>query len=254
MAAAVVLATALVASVPAPASALTEAQQRFLNSLVSGARSTQAQFGVPASITMAQAILESGWGGSTLSRSPNNNLFGIKCGTTRSPFQSGCVTVPTREYLNGQWVIVNASFRTYASVADSILDHGYYLRYRGIYDGAFLVNYSPRLFAQSIARAGYATDPGYPTKLLKIASSYDLYAQDFGQSVGSAITDPRLGKLTAGAAQVERVGAASWSAPLDAPAPAAPPAPPPDWVSWSRTSCHTPGPGQAAEHRTCPGA
>lgn len=249
---ATVLATALVAGVPAPARALTEAQQRFLSSLVVGARATQDQFGVPASITMAQAILESGWGGSPLAQPPNNNLFGIKCGTGQSPFQRGCVTLPTREFVNGQWTVVNASFRTYTSVADSILDHGYYLRYRGIYDAAFLVSYSPRLFAQAIARAGYATDPGYATNLLRIASTYDLYAQDFGQTVGSATTDPRLGKLSSSGAQADRVGSASYSAPLNAPAPSAAPAPVPAWVSWSPTSCTTPRPGQAAEHRACP--
>lgn len=248
---AVVLALSLVASDWTPARAVTAAQRAFIASLVSGARGTQDRFGVPASITMAQAILESGWGGSTLAKAPNNNLFGIKCGSTPSPFQRGCVTVPTREYLNGQWVVVNASFRTYASVADSILDHGYYLRYRGIYDAAFLVSYSPRQFAQAIARAGYATDPAYPTKLLGIASTYDLYANDFGQSVGSAITDPRLGSLSPRAAQVERVGSASYSAPLSATPPAAEPQPPPDWVSWARSQCQSPIEGQVAERRSC---
>lgn len=243
---------AVIALLPVRAQALTVEQQRFITSLVAGARGTQDQFGVPASITMAQAILESGWGGSTLAKAPNNNLFGIKCGSSSSTFQNGCVTIPTREYINGEWVVVNASFRTYASVADSILDHGYYLRYRGIYDSAFLVSYSPRLFAQAIARAGYATDPAYPTKLLTIASTYDLYAHDFGRSVGSAITDPRLGNLSSPGAQVERVGTTSASAPLGAPVPPPEPPPVPDWVSWSRTSCPTPQAGQASEHRACP--
>lgn len=230
MVAAGTLAGLLLPAAATPAHAATTAQTAFISSLVKGARGTQQEFGVPASVTLSQAILESGWGSSTLSRAPYNNLFGIKCGSKTSPFQSGCVTLPTREYFNGTWVTVNASFRTYATVTDSIYDHGYYLRYRGIYDQAFTVNHSPRLFASAIATAGYATDPTYAQKLLNVAWQNDLYQYDWGRSLGSALADPRLQNLTVAGAQVERAGYTSSSGLVATQAKAKPR---PGW--WQRT-------------------
>lgn len=67
-----------------------------------------AETGVPAAVTVAQAIIETGWGKHTIGEA--KNLFGIK---GRGP--AGSVRAPTREFINGQWVTVNADFAKYDS-------------------------------------------------------------------------------------------------------------------------------------------
>lgn len=71
-----------------------------------------------ASVMIAQAIVESGWGNSTLASAPNYNLFGIK-----GSYNGQSVTMPTSEYVNGQWITVNAAFRKYPSYKESLQDN-----------------------------------------------------------------------------------------------------------------------------------
>ena len=130
---------------------------------------------VPASVTIAQAILESGWGGSELATRANN-YFGIKCAAVASPHQIGCIDKATWEHLNGNDVTVTASFRRYASMRDSFLDHGLFLtkpRYAAAFKAA-----TPDEFAHEIWRAGYATDPQYPAKLVRLMDQYELRQYD----------------------------------------------------------------------------
>ena len=94
------------------------AQQAFINAVAPGAMATQRRYGVPAAVTIAQAIDESGWGQSMLATN-DHNLFGIK-GTG----PAGSDVQPTEEYENGQWITTNAPFRVYHNVAQSIEDHG----------------------------------------------------------------------------------------------------------------------------------
>jgi flagellum-specific peptidoglycan hydrolase FlgJ len=96
----------------------TQAQQAFISEVAPGAVAAQRRYGVPAAVTIAQAIDESGWGQSELA-SQDHNLFGIK-GTG----PAGSVPLPTQEYVNGQPVNTSASFRVYNNVAESIDDHG----------------------------------------------------------------------------------------------------------------------------------
>ena len=86
-------------------------QRHFLSAIKQGAMDG-AKEGILPSITAAQAILESGWGRSELAKVPNNNLFGIK---DSEDWHGEIVTVPTQEYLNGDYITVNAAFRKYAS-------------------------------------------------------------------------------------------------------------------------------------------
>ncbi|MGJ6980310.1 glucosaminidase domain-containing protein [Aestuariimicrobium soli] len=172
-----------------PAQGATAAEQRaFIDSMLPGAEQSWEEFGVPVSVTMSQAILESGWGGSSLSQQ-YNAYFGIKCvpGGSVSPYQSGCVPMQTKEYLGGVWYTRTEYFRSYASPTDSLADHGYYLTTRGIYGAAFTVNQDPRLFAQEIQRAGYATDPNYAHLLYKVMVSSNLFQYDKGTRIGEAI-------------------------------------------------------------------
>ena len=132
-------------------------------------------YGVPASVTIAQAILESGWGGSELATRANN-YFGIKCAAVASPHQIGCIDKATWEHLNGNDVTMTASFRRYASMRDSFLDHGLFLtkpRYAAAFKAA-----TPDEFARRIWQAGYATDPQYPAKLVRLMDQYELRQYD----------------------------------------------------------------------------
>ena len=149
--------------------------QGFIGRCVEPARETQRMYGVPASVTIAQAILESGWGGSELATRANN-YFGIKCAAVASPHQIGCIDKATWEHLNGNDVTMTASFRRYASMRDSFLDHGLFLtkpRYAAAFKAA-----TPDEFAHEIWRAGYATDPQYPAKLVRLMDQYELRQYD----------------------------------------------------------------------------
>ncbi|WP_051767747.1 glucosaminidase domain-containing protein [Amycolatopsis vancoresmycina] len=131
----------------------------------------QAEFGVPASVTVAQAILESNWGRSA----PGNNYFGIKCGSGgHGPIAIGCQDLPTQECDPGCHTVI-ASFRVYASMTDSFRDHGLFLRSNHRYDPAFDYPDNPDQFIREVAKAGYATDPNYAGKVIGLMGTYDLY-------------------------------------------------------------------------------
>lgn len=140
----------------------------FIDRVSADAIRSQRETGVPASVTMAQAILESGWGRSGLARDANN-FFGIK-----GEGPAGHVTMRTREVRNGQSVYENANFRRYNSPAESFTDHGRFLRDNPRYANAFRHIDNPQRFAQEIARAGYATDPNYASLLNSIIQRHGL--------------------------------------------------------------------------------
>ena len=152
-------------------------QRHFLSAIKQGAMDG-AKEGVLPSITAAQAILESGWGSSELAKAPNNNLFGIK---DSEDWNGESVTVLTQEYVNGGYITVNAAFRKYASWNDSVVDHAKFFtstewrknNYRKV------VNETDyRIAAQELKNAGYATDPNYPGKLIRLIEAYKLYEWD----------------------------------------------------------------------------
>ncbi len=131
------------------------------------AREASKKSGVPASIILAQAALETGWGGSTIGDA--KNLFGIK-GTG----PAGSVRVPTQEVINGRRVTINDNFRKYNSWQESIEDHGRLLQ-NSRYAKAMAVKNDPDQFARELQKAGYATDPEYASKLISIMKSNNLY-------------------------------------------------------------------------------
>lgn len=168
-----VLATATTAS--AEIAAATAAQQQsFVANSGSAAKPSQQEFGVPSSVTIAQAILESNWGTSDLAVT-YHNYFGMKCkdGNAGS-IANGCANHATRE-CDGGCHDATASFRTYASMADSFRDHGYFLRNSPRYAPAFNYTNNPDQFAREIHKAGYATDPQYSDKLIKLMQQFNLY-------------------------------------------------------------------------------
>ena len=157
-------------TVPAQA---TSAQQAFINAIAPGALATQRRYGVPAAVTIAQAIDESGWGQSALAVN-DHNLFGIK-GTG----PAGSDILPTEEYENGQWVSINSGFRVYHNFAESIEDHGELLATSGYYTQAMADRNDPDAFANALTGV-YATNPEYGADLIQLMQQYNLYRYDAG--------------------------------------------------------------------------
>jgi hypothetical protein len=146
----------------------TAAQQAFISQVAPGAIAMQSRYGVPAAVTIAQAIDESGWGQSALAIR-DHNLFGIK-GTG----PAGTDMLPTQEYQNGQYVTVTAPFRVYHNVAESIADHGHLLATGASYQHAMSDRHLPDAFATDLTGV-YATDPQYGSSLIAIMKLYNLY-------------------------------------------------------------------------------
>lgn len=125
------------------------------------------QYNIPASITLAQGILESGNGLSELTRKANNH-FGIKCHSTwRGP------KVYHDDDRRGE------CFRKYPSAEGSFNDHSKFLTSRGRYE--FLFDLRPddyKAWAKGLKKAGYATDRKYPKKLISFIENFELYKYD----------------------------------------------------------------------------
>src|SRR3954453_1114343 len=152
---------------------------RFISLAVPGAQQGQREFGVPASVTIAQGALESAWGTSHIGRA--NNYFGIKAlSSGPGPIAVGSVVVPTKEFIGGRMVTVNGRFRAYRSAADSFRDHGLFLSSNSRYAPAFKVADDADAFARALQAAGYATDPQYANKLIATMRANNLYRFDVG--------------------------------------------------------------------------
>jgi Mannosyl-glycoprotein endo-beta-N-acetylglucosaminidase len=148
----------------------------FIAAVGAAAQSSMKSTGVPASVTVAQAILESDWGRSRLSRQ-GNNLFGIKAlGNATGP--AGVFSLATWEHTDDGDVIVEAPFRAYYTLEQSIDDHGKFFNRNRRYAAAMAVANDARAFARAIQDAGYATDPSYADKLIGLMDRYDLYRFD----------------------------------------------------------------------------
>ncbi|OYO18728.1 hypothetical protein CGZ93_14615 [Enemella dayhoffiae] len=136
------------------------------------ARAAKAEFGVPVAVGLAQSAQETGYGHSA----PGNNFYGIKCyRQVRSPVAFDCADRKTTEFVNGQKVDATESFRSYRSMADSVRDHGAFLRANSRYAPAFTRTEDPDGFARALQAAGYATDPTYADSLIRIMRAKNLY-------------------------------------------------------------------------------
>ena len=149
----------------------TAAQQAFVSLVAPGAIAAQQRYGIPAAVTVAQAIDESGWGQSELATA-DHNLFGIK-GTG----PAGRDLRPTQEYENGFWVTVTAPFRVYHNIAESIADHSQLLATGQAYQRAMAARHAPDAFAVALTGV-YATDPNYGSNLIALMRLYNLYRYD----------------------------------------------------------------------------
>ena len=131
------------------------------------AKNSMQQFGVPASITLSQALLESGSGTGSLCLQANNH-FGIKC---RKDW-----TGPSVKYDDDA---LQECFRKYADPKDSFKDHSQFLLSKPWYAKLFKLDVKDyKAWAKGLKAAGYATDPLYPQKLINLIEKYKLYDID----------------------------------------------------------------------------
>lgn len=131
------------------------------------AKDNMRRHGIPASITLAQGILESGAGRGTLCVEANNH-FGIKCHTGW-----------TGETVHHDDDSEQECFRKYKDPAESYNDHSLFLTTRGRYANLFKLDKDDyEAWAKGLKAAGYATDPKYPDKLIDLIVKYDLAAYD----------------------------------------------------------------------------
>jgi flagellar protein FlgJ len=162
-----------------PQSSTSVTPNQFIRASVAGAQAGWREYGVPASVTIAQAILESGWGRSGLA-STDKNFFGIKCFNGKyGTLANGCHVYRTKECTKaGACFDTTATFRTYATQANSFRDHGNFLRVNPRYKPAFTYTRDANKFIWNVWKAGYATDPNYYTKVTGIMASWNLYQYD----------------------------------------------------------------------------
>lgn len=130
--------------------------------------------GIPASIKLAQALLESGAGKSSLASEANNH-FGIKCG---GKWNGGTYYLHDDDY-NKEGKLIKSCFREFSSPTESFIEHSNFLVNQNRY--TFLFNYDHRdyhAWAKGLKKAGYATDKAYPSKLINIIEKYQLFFLD----------------------------------------------------------------------------
>lgn len=166
----------------AEAAQVTSSQQAFINQIAGTASSIAASNDLYASVVIAQAVLESGYGTSGLASAPNYNLFGVK------EYNGGpAVYYSTKEYLNGQWVTISQPFRKYSSYWESLQDHANVLL-SSRYAGARRSHTNSYYDATAYLTGRYATDPSYAAKLNSIINTYALYQYDSGSTGQTAST------------------------------------------------------------------
>ncbi|MFS7261162.1 glycoside hydrolase family 73 protein [Carnobacterium divergens] len=145
-------------------------QQKFIDEIVLEAQALQQQTNLFASITIAQAILESDWGRSDLAVD-SHNLFGIK-----GSFNDQSSTLPTDEFENGERITIEASFKKYDTIQESMVDHIDFLK-GGTYD-AIKTSTDYKEAAYALQNGGYATDPQYAEKLIELIEQFHLNKYD----------------------------------------------------------------------------
>ena len=155
-------------------------QEKYIQKYAPIAVKEMHRSGVPASITLAQGLLESGSGLSKLATQGNNH-FGIKCHKDWTG---------KRMYMDDDRK--GECFRVYKKAEDSFRDHSDFLRYRDRYK--FLFDLRPtdyKGWAYGLKKAGYATDPKYPAKLIKYIEDYNLAQYDRkGALEGKKVPEP----------------------------------------------------------------
>jgi peptidoglycan hydrolase FlgJ len=152
-----------------PAASSTE-QARFISQVWPQAQQAGEQLGVHPVSLVAQAALETNWGRSvprSAGGTSSNNLFGIKAG---SAWSGAAVSARTQEFTSAGAASTQASFRSYATAAESFEDYVNLLRNSPRFSGALGSGSDVTAFASALQRGGYATDPDYARKVTAVAN------------------------------------------------------------------------------------
>lgn len=157
-----------------------ERVNEYLRRYTSIAIKQTEQFGIPASVILAQAIFESGCGRSELAQRSNNH-FGIKCHNA----WLGDTVTKTDD-------VANECFRKYRRVEDSYRDHSIFLRTRKWYTHLFRIPATDyRGWCRGLKEAGYATYPTYAEELINIIEKYGLWRLDAPEPLTPVLTIAR---------------------------------------------------------------
>jgi flagellar protein FlgJ len=141
--------------------------EQFVSRMLPAAQRASQASGVPAQLIMAQAALESGWGRREIrleDGSSSFNVFGIKADRS---WKGAVAEAATTEYVNGVAQKTRATFRAYGSYEEAFTDYARFLATNPRYANV-LATENPAEAAHGLQRAGYATDPGYGGKLVRI--------------------------------------------------------------------------------------
>ena len=164
--------------------------QDFIRDIWEHAVDAAGKLGVDPRVLVAQSALETGWGKKIIrtgSGSSSFNLFGIKAG---EEWQGDAATVRTLEFRDGVAALEKAAFRVYDSLAGSFEDYVDFLsgnpRYRSALDNAP----DSAAFLHGLQDAGYATDPAYAAKIMRIVNA-DTYSDVFSELKNSAAVSLR---------------------------------------------------------------
>ncbi|GAA3008892.1 glucosaminidase domain-containing protein [Tetragenococcus solitarius] len=163
----------------------------LINQISSSAQQVADANDLYASVMIAQALLESGNGNSSLSSSPTYNLFGVK-----AYGQEPSIWLSTKEYIDGKWETMDEPFRVYGSYEESLQDHAAVLKSSSYssgapnYQGTWKSQTTSYTDATAFLTGRYATDPDYGQKLNSLIEAYNLTQFDTpAQSNGGGYTD-----------------------------------------------------------------
>lgn len=143
----------------------------FVQRMGSSAQVASEASGVPAPLILAQAALESGWGKREIRADDGTqsfNLFGIKADRS---WKGPVVETTTTEYVDGEPQRVRAKFRAYASYDEAFTDYARFITRNPRYAGVLAAD-TPAEAAHGLQKAGYATDPQYGQKLVRIMQKF----------------------------------------------------------------------------------
>ncbi|WP_104399152.1 flagellar assembly peptidoglycan hydrolase FlgJ [Vibrio penaeicida] len=154
-----------------------DSPQQFVDKLKPYADRAARALGVDASVIIAQAALETGWGQKVVKNSlgSSNNLFNIKADKR---WDGGKVATQTLEVYDGVPVKEKADFRSYSSYQDSFNDYVRFLNDNPRYQTALQHEGDNKAFIHGIHKAGYATDPNYADKVLRVKAQVDDILSD----------------------------------------------------------------------------
>jgi flagellum-specific peptidoglycan hydrolase FlgJ len=149
------------------------AEVEYIRAHQSLAMAEMHEYGIPASIKLAQALVESDAGRSVLATRANNH-FGIKC----KSWWTGGQYFYADDDVNAQGQLTASCFRIYDSTQQSFEDHSLFLASSGRYHSLFRYGTDYQKWALGLQECGYATNPRYGKRLIQIIEKYHLYELD----------------------------------------------------------------------------